>query len=80
MAKTGGELLRVIMFELATLILEKLRDVAYDENLLELSLEINALDINLDNLLVFHLKAVTCIGSLQSEILFVDVLPVLYVC
>jgi hypothetical protein len=80
MAKTGGELLRVIMFELATLILEKLRDVAYDENLLELSLEINALDINLDNLLVFHLKAVTCIGSLQSEILFVDALHVLYVC
>ena len=66
--KTCGELLRVIVLQLAALILEKLRDVAHDENLLEISLEIYALDVNLDDLLVFYLTTIVRLISPHSKV------------
>jgi len=66
--KTCGELLRVIVLQLVALILEKLRDVAHDENLLEISQEIYALNVNLDNLLVFSLRAIVRLTSSHSKV------------
>ena len=68
--KTCGELLRVIVLQLAALILEKLRDVAHDENLLEISLEIDALDVNLYDLLVLDLTAIVRLISPHPKVYF----------